>query len=248
MKVLAVDTSTMVSTCAVLDDEKILGEYSLNQEVTHSENLVPMIKEMLDNLGLKASDIDLYGVATGPGSFTGLRIGIATVKSLAHVFDKPIVGVSTLEGLAFNLPYKGIIVPMIDARRNRVYTGIYRWENGNIISIIEPTIMEIDALLEYLNKNYNNIMVNGNGATLYKDKIMSTLGEKVKLAPVGLNGCRAASICELSLLKWKEGKVNDYYTLVPNYLRESQAQRELRKKESGNYGYINSRNEGSRSR
>lgn len=248
MKVLAVDTSTMVSTCAVLDDEKILGEYSLNQEITHSENLVPMIKEMLDNLGLKASDIDLYGVATGPGSFTGLRIGIATVKSLAHVFDKPIVGVSTLEGLAFNLPYKGIIVPMIDARRNRVYTGIYRWENGNIISIIEPTIMEIDALLEYLNKNYNNIMVNGNGATLYKDKIMSTLGEKVKLAPVGLNGCRAASICELSLLKWKEGKVNDYYTLVPNYLRESQAQRELRKKESGNYGYINSRNEGSRSR
>lgn len=248
MKVLAVDTSTMVSTCAVLDDEKILGEYSLNQEVTHSENLVPMIKEMLDNLGLKASDIDLYGVATGPGSFTGLRIGIATVKSLAHVFDKPIVGVSTLEGLAFNLPYKGIIVPMIDARRNRVYTGIYRWENGNIISIIEPTIMEIAALLEYLNKNYNNIMVNGNGATLYKDKIMSTLGEKVKLAPVGLNGCRAASICELSLLKWKEGKVNDYYTLVPNYLRESQAQRELRKKESGNYGYINSRNEGSRSR
>ena len=103
-------------------------------------------------------------------------------------------------------------------------------------------------LLEYLNKNYNNIMVNGNGATLYKDKIMSTLGEKVKLAPVGLNGCRAASICELSLLKWKEGKVNDYYTLVPDYLRESQAQRELRKKESGNYGYINSRNEGSRSR
>ena len=100
MKVLAVDTSTMVSTCAVLDDEKILGEYSLNQEVTHSENLVPMIKEMLYNLGLKASDIDLYGVATGPGSFTGLRIGIATVKSLAHVFDKPIVGVSTLEGLA----------------------------------------------------------------------------------------------------------------------------------------------------
>lgn len=244
MKVLAVDTSTMISTCAVLDDEKILGEYSLNQEITHSENLVPMIKEMLDNLELSISDINLYGVATGPGSFTGLRIGIATVKSFAHVFDKPIVGVSTLEGLAFNLPCKGIVVPMIDARRNRVYTGIYRWENGNIINIIEPTIMEIDILLEYLNKNYNNIMVNGNGATLYKDKIISILSDKVKLAPIGLNGCRAASICELSLLKWKEGKVNDYYTLVPDYLRESQAQRELRKKESGNYGYINSRNEG----
>lgn len=232
MKVLSVDTSTMISTCAVLDDEKILGEYSLNQEITHSENLVPMIKEMLDNLDLKVSDIDLYGVATGPGSFTGLRIGIATIKSFAHVFDKPIVGVSTLEGLAFNLPCRGIVVPMIDARRNRVYTGIYKWENGNIINIMEPTIMEIEDLLEDLNKDYHHIMVNGNGATLYKDRI-STLGEKVELAPIGLNGCRASSICELSLLKWKEGKADNYYTLVPDYLRESQAQRELRKKESG---------------
>ncbi len=137
MRVLAIDTSTMVSTCAILEDEKLLGEYSLNQEITHSENLVPMIKEMLDNLELNISHIDLYGVAIGPGSFTGLRIGIATIKAFAHVFDKPMVGVSTLEGLAFNLPYRGIIVPMIDARRNRVYTGIYKWENGNIINIMK---------------------------------------------------------------------------------------------------------------
>ena len=243
MRVLAIDTSTMVSTCAILEDEKLLGEYSLNQEITHSENLVPMIKEMLDNLELNISHIDLYGIAIGPGSFTGLRIGIATIKAFAHVFDKPMVGVCTLEGLAFNLPYRGIIVPMIDARRNRVYTGIYRWENGNIINIMEPTIMEVDALLEYLNQNYDNIMINGNGSTLHKDNIISTLGEKVELAPIGLNGCRAASICELSLLKWKKGQVDNYYTLVPDYLRESQAQRELRKKESGNHGYINSRNE-----
>ena len=103
MKVLGLDTSTMMTTCAVLDDENLLGEYSLNQDMTHSENLVPMIKEILDNLNLEVSDIDLYGVSIGPGSFTGLRIGIATVKSLAHVFNKPIVGISTLEGLAFNL-------------------------------------------------------------------------------------------------------------------------------------------------
>ena len=235
MKILAVDTSTMIATCAVLDEEKLLGEFSINQEMTHSENLVPMIKEVLDNLNLKVSDIDLYGVAIGPGSFTGLRIGIATVKSFAHVFDKPIVGVSTLEGLAFNLPYnKGTIVPMIDARRDRVYTGIYRWDMGNLSNIMEPSIMKIEELLEILNKDHSDIMVNGNGTLLHKDKIFSVLDGKVELAPIGLNGCRAASIAELSLKKYRNGESNNYYSLVPEYLRESQAQRELRKKESGN--------------
>jgi len=232
LKVLAVDTSTMIATCAVIDEEKLLGEFSISQEMTHSENLVPMIKEVLDNLDLKISDIDLYGVAVGPGSFTGLRIGIATVKSFAHVFRKPIVGVSTLEGLAFNLPYNGIIVPMIDARRDRVYTGIYRRGMGNLSNILEPSIMEIDELLKILKKDYDNVMVNGNGALLHKDRILNTLGEKVELAPIGLNGCKGASIAELSYQKWKEGETQDYYSLVPDYLRESQAQRELRKKES----------------
>lgn len=231
---LAVDTSTMMATCAVLDDERLLGEYSLNQEMTHSENLVPMIKEVLDNLNLRVPDIDLYGVAIGPGSFTGLRIGIATLKSLAHVYDKPIIGISTLEGLAFNCTYNGIIVPMIDARRNRVYTGIYRKEKGGLINILEPTIMEIEELLELLNKDYDNMMVNGNGVLLYRDIILSRLSEKVELAPIGLNGCRAASIGELSLLKVDKENKDNYYNLVPDYLRESQAQRELKKKESGN--------------
>lgn len=233
MKVLAVDTSTMIATCAVLDEEKLLGEFSLNQEMTHSENLVPMIKEMLDNLNLKISDIDLYGVAVGPGSFTGLRIGIATIKSFAHVFNKPIVGVSTLEGLAFNLPYEGIIVPMIDARRDRVYTSIYKSHMGNLSNILKPSIMEINELLEILNKDYENIIVNGNGVLLHKDRILNKLKDKVKVAPIGLNGCKAASIAELSLEKWENGETQNYYSLVPDYLRESQAQRELRKKESG---------------
>ena len=230
MKVLAVDTSTMIATCAVLDEEKLLGEFSLNQEMTHSENLVPMIKEMLDNLNLRIEDIDLFGVATGPGSFTGLRIGIATVKSFAHVFDKPIVGVSTLEGLAFNLPYDGYIVPMIDARRDRVYTGIYNRIKGNLINAVEPTIMKVDKLLELLREDYDKIMVNGNGTFIYQDIIMDILKDKVDIAPVNLNSCRASSIAELALIKYKEGYRDNYYDLVPNYLRESQAQRELRKK------------------
>lgn len=231
MKTLAVDTSTMMATCALLDEDRLLGEFSLNQDMTHSENLVPMIKEMLDNLNLKVKDIDLFGVAIGPGSFTGLRIGIATIKSFAHVFDKPVIGVSTLEGLAFNLPYNGYIVPMIDARRNRIYTGIYNRIKGNLINIVEPTIMEVDKLMELLQEEYDHIIVNGNGTLVYRDIILEALGDQVIIAPKNLNSCRASSIGELALLKYKEGQRDSYYHLVPEYLRESQAQRELRKRD-----------------
>lgn len=231
MKTLAVDTSTMMATCALLDEDRLLGEFSLNQDMTHSENLVPMIKEMLDNLNLKVKDIDLFGVAIGPGSFTGLRIGIATIKSFAHVFDKPVIGVSTLEGLAFNLPYNGYIVPMIDARRNRIYTGIYNRIKGNLINIVEPTIMEVDKLMKLLQKEYDHIIVNGNGTLVYRDIILEALGDQVIMAPKNLNSCRASSIGELALLKYKEGQRDSYYHLVPEYLRESQAQRELRKRD-----------------
>ncbi|HHV39143.1 MAG TPA: tRNA (adenosine(37)-N6)-threonylcarbamoyltransferase complex dimerization subunit type 1 TsaB [Tepidimicrobium sp.] len=233
MKVLAIDTSTMMASCAVLDGNKMLGEYSINQELTHSENLVPMIKEMLNNLNLNISDIDLYGVAIGPGSFTGLRIGVATMKSFAHVFHKPIVGISTLEGLAYNLTFSGVIVPMIDARRDRVYTGIYRWEKDNLENILEPCVLEIGKLLKILDKNYNSIMINGNGIHPYGDRVLQALKSKVMIAPIGLQECRAASIAELSLLKKDEYHKYNYYNLAPDYLKESQAQIELKRKESG---------------
>ena len=230
MKTLAVDTSTMMATCAVLDEDYLLGEFSLNQDMSHGENLVPMIKEVLDNLKLKPEDIDLYGVAIGPGSFTGLRIGVATVKSFAHVFNKPIIGVSSLEGLAFNLAYNGIIVPMIDARRNRVYTGIYKWEENNLLNIMETCTLEIDDLLEKL-MEYEDIIVNGNGVNLHRYRISDKLGDNVNFAPIALNECRASSIGELAIKKYNKGIRDNYYTLAPEYLKESQAQRDLKKKE-----------------
>ncbi|HEY8363125.1 MAG TPA: tRNA (adenosine(37)-N6)-threonylcarbamoyltransferase complex dimerization subunit type 1 TsaB [Tissierellaceae bacterium] len=230
MIVLALDTSTMISSCAVLDEEQVLGEYSLNQNETHSENLVPMIKEVLENLDLKVEDIDLYGVAIGPGSFTGLRIGVATVKALAHVFDKPVVGVSTLEALAYNLPNHKIIVPMIDARRDRVYTGIYTWQDGRIKTIMEPTVLEIDKLLDIL-EGYDELIVNGNGSVIHKEKINDRLKGKVRFSTMGNNFCRAISVGELALIKYKGGYVDNFYSLVPEYLKESQAQADLKKKE-----------------
>lgn len=200
MKILALDTSTMMSTCAVLDEEQVWGEYSLNQDETHSENLVPMIKEVLENLRLKVEDIDLYAVAIGPGSFTGLRIGVATVKAFAHVFNKPVVGVSSLEALAYNLPYHKIVVPMIDARRDRVYTGIYSWQDGRIKTIVEPTVMDINDLLDIL-EGYDEIVVNGNAAIIHREIINNRLRDKVRFSTLGNNSCRAVSIGELALIK-----------------------------------------------
>ena len=226
MKILALDTSTLMATCAIIDGDKILGEYSLNQDMSHSEKLVPMIKTILDGLSLGIKDIDLYGVSIGPGSFTGLRIGVATIKGFAHLFDKPLIGISTLEGLAFNLPYNNIIVPMIDARRDRVYTGIYTWEDRKIKTIMEPDVVEITDLMNILDK-YEKIIVNGEGSLVYKEIIKNSLGEKVQFSTISQNSCRASSIGELTLLKYIDGHRNDYYTLIPDYLRKTQAEREL---------------------
>ena len=225
MKILGIDTSTKIATIAVIDEDKVLGEYTLNQEMSHSENLIPMIKELLNNLYIKIEDIDLYGVAIGPGSFTGLRIGVAAIKSLAHLFQKPIVGVSTLQAMAYNLPYNEIVIPMIDARRDRVYTGIYSWENEGLKTIKADDVVEMEDLLNRL-KDYKSIVVNGDGSILYKDRLIDSLKD-VKFATKGQNICKATSICELALLKYNKGQVDDFYTLAPDYLRETQDQREL---------------------
>lgn len=233
MKILALDTSTNMASIAVMDENMLLGEYSLNQDLSHSENLLPMIKEILDSLNLKINDIDLYGVSIGPGSFTGLRIGVTTVKAFAHLFDKPIVGVSTLEALGFNLAYNNIVVPMIDARRNRVYTGIYTWENAELVTLMEADALEMDILLEKLANDYEKIVVNGNGTLLHRERIEKKLGSKVRFASIGDNSSRATSVGELALINYNKGQVDNYYTLAPDYLRKSQAERELDKKEQG---------------
>lgn len=226
MKILALDTSTLMATVAVIEDDKLIGEYSINQDMSHSENLVPMIIEVLKNLNFKIEDIDAYAVGVGPGSFTGLRIGIATMKGFAHVFDKPIIGVSTLEALAFNMAYSKVIIPMIDARRDRAYTAIYKWENEDLVEILEPQILEIEEILEIANK-YDEVYITGNASKVYEDIIKNNINTKYQIAKMGQNVCRASSIAEIGLNKLEQGLRDDYFTLAPSYLRETQAQREL---------------------
>ncbi|WP_202708697.1 tRNA (adenosine(37)-N6)-threonylcarbamoyltransferase complex dimerization subunit type 1 TsaB [Sporosalibacterium faouarense] len=231
MKILAIDTSSIVATCAIMDDEKLIGEYILNHKRTHSQKIMPIIEEILSSCDLKPEDIDVYAASVGPGSFTGLRIGVATVKGLAHAMNKSVVGISTIEALAFNIPYsEGIIVPMMDARRDRVYTGIYKWEDGDLCVIEEPDAIEVEELLDKLLKRNEKVIVNGDGAIVYKDKIIEGLGSKVLFAPKSVNMARAASVAELAMAKAKIGDVTSFMDLVPDYLRKSQAQREYDKK------------------
>jgi tRNA threonylcarbamoyladenosine biosynthesis protein TsaB len=219
-----------MTTCGVIDGDKLVGEYSLSQDMSHSEKLVPMIKEVLDSLNLTVDDIDLFAAAVGPGSFTGLRIGLATVKAFAHVTNKPIIGVSTLEALAYNLPFNDIVVPMLDARRDRVYTAIYKWKGNELEAIMKPCILEVTELLNILDRDHNKIVVNGDGSLVYKDMIIEKLKDKVRFSTIGQNMCKASSICELALLRYKKNEVDDFYTLAPDYLLETQAQREYRER------------------
>ncbi|MGF7059820.1 tRNA (adenosine(37)-N6)-threonylcarbamoyltransferase complex dimerization subunit type 1 TsaB [Brassicibacter mesophilus] len=233
MKVLAIDTSSIVATCAILDDDKLLAEYILNQKMTHSQTIMPMIKEMLDSCNLKPEDIDVYAAAQGPGSFTGLRIGIATIKGLAHATNKSVIGVPTLDALAFNLPFsEGIVVPIMDARRDRVFTGIYKWSSGGLCMLMEQSVLEVDELIQILKERSENIVFNGDGTLVYKDRLIKELGDRAIFAPKSTNMARAASVAELAMAKATEGNTDDLFDLAPNYLRESQAQREYNNRNS----------------
>lgn len=226
MKVLGIDTSTLMTTCAVMEDERLLGEFSLSLDMSHSEALVPMIQQLMDNLKLKISDMDLFAVAAGPGSFTGLRIGLATAKSFAHVTRKPIVGVSSLETLAMALPYQPIVAAMMDARRDRVFTGVYRMGKYPE-ELLSPDAIPVVELIEHLEGLDGNIVLVGDGAVTYADIFKSRLGNKAVFAPGHLNLSSASAVCRLGLKKYDEGNTEDLFVMAPEYLRDSQAQRIL---------------------
>ncbi len=230
MKILGLDTSTLMTTCAVIDDDNLIGEFSLSLDMSHSEALVPMIKSLLDNLNLRVEDMDGFAISTGPGSFTGLRIGLATAKAFSHVSNKPIIGVSSLQVLALNAVGHEIVVPMMDARRDRVFTGIYNLTGEGIKAILEPIAIKVAELIKILQQKQKPVYLIGDGATRYKDIFIEELGDKAKFLPGHLNLSRASSACILGRKRLIIGDVDNIYTLSPKYLRDSQAQRLKRNK------------------
>ena len=229
MKILSICTSTMISTCTIMEDGEIIGDCNINQQKTHSESLVPMIKNMLDNLNIDISEIDLYVMAKGPGSFTGLRIGMTTGKTLAQVFNKDVLGISTLEALAVSCLTDKYIVPLVDARGGRVYYGIYKWEDEKLVNKKEDSLIFMEDLVEELKKTDKDYLFVGEGSRIFKDLIEE---EKIgSLAIEPLNNCIGRGLCYLGEKYYSQGIKDDIYTLSPAYIRKSQAQRDLELRE-----------------
>jgi len=225
MKVLAVETSSAVISVAVVDEQRLLAEYILNQERNHSMKLMPVVELVLEDALLALKDIDVFAVAHGPGSFTGLRIGVATVKGLAQALKRPVVGVPTLDGLAFNLAYvRGLICPIMDARRAQVYTSVYRWSGNALERLEEYSAMSVEKLIEVLNKWDEPVHFCGDGIFAYRSVIEERMRSRAVFAPPTHALQRASSIAWLALERALAGDTQNYWELQPFYLRKSQAE------------------------
>lgn len=225
MIVLSVDTSTQNACAAIMSHEGLIAEYTISNKKTHSQNIMPMIEDMMQKSGLTMDMIDAFAVTVGPGSFTGLRIGMATVKTFSQVMKKPIVGVSTLEALAeSHIMTDNLICPIIDARRGDVYNALYK--EGKCVQ--SDRAININTLLEEI-KGQKVIFV-GDGALSYKDIIEETMGDDAIFSPHSTNTTRGANVCQVAFKKLDMGLSDDPYTLNPVYLRVSQAEREYAEK------------------
>lgn len=230
MNTLTIDTSTIVASAAILNEEKLVGEVIINHQKKHSEKLMVAIDHLLSDAGLSIKEIDVFGVIRGPGSFTGLRIGMATVKGFAQALNKPVVGVSTLESLAMNIPTtQGIICPILDAQRQETYTGIYRFDQGSLVTEMSDSVMDIQNLLEKLKNYKDDIYFLGDGVKRFSETLLAALpnGKKV---PQYLNMNKASSGAQIVLQKALKGEVLHYREIEPVYIRPSYAE----EKKNGN--------------
>lgn len=213
MKILAIDTTSNICSTALLEDDKLIDENTINNGLTHSENLMPLIAGLLERNKLSLSDINLIAVCVGPGSFTGIRIGIASIKAMAEVYKIPVAEVTSLESLAMSTIKNDTIVALIDARNNQVYSGIF---DENIKLKEEYIADDINIVLEKVQK-YENVIFVGNGAILHQELI----NEKIKNAKFSENNDQNSFFVGLvGFEKFKNNELKDADTIMPIYLRK----------------------------
>ncbi|MBE6577837.1 MAG: tRNA (adenosine(37)-N6)-threonylcarbamoyltransferase complex dimerization subunit type 1 TsaB [Ruminococcaceae bacterium] len=228
MKILALDSSALIASVALCEDGKLLSEYTLNNKNTHSETLLPMIESMLSHFSMTLSDIDLFAASAGPGSFTGVRIGAATLKGLAFGSEKPCVEVSTLEALACNLlGFEGLICPVMNARRSQVYTALFRSDGKTLTRLMDDSAMAISELDELLSKYEERVMLCGDG---YDITVQAFNKTEIKYTPERLRHQSAFSVACVALELYGKGEHKSDTAFKVNYLRPSQAERELMNK------------------
>jgi tRNA threonylcarbamoyladenosine biosynthesis protein TsaB len=226
MKILAVDTTCLTASCAVVEDGRIIAELSTQHAKTHSQKLVPMIESMMNLLEMKLDAIDLFAAAIGPGSFTGLRIGVVTIKGLAYALKRPVVGIPSLDALAYSVKdFDGIICPMIDARNDQVYTALYESGSKDFKRLGDYMGIHRSELAEILKGYSSDILFLGDAASQHLDFFKTQLKERLFMADPVLYTPRASATALLAWKKASDGLYVSPFELEPLYLRKSQAER-----------------------
>ncbi len=247
MTIIGVESSALVASVAIMSDDRLVAEYTMNNKKTHSQTLLPMLDEIVRAAELNLNEVDAIAISKGPGSFTGLRIGSATAKGLGLALEKPLVEVSTLESMAYGLygVTDALICPIMDARRAEVYSGVYRFIEAdtaernetadcmkanctpvNLVSVCEENAGPLIELIEKLNAMALPVIFLGDGVPVYADLIADKMKVKYSFAPEHLSRQRAASVAALGMKMFTEGKTVDASEHAPTYLRVSQAERE----------------------
>lgn len=234
MKILSLDSATESATAAIIEDNKLLGEITFNYKKQHSVIMMPMIDKLLINTGLSIQDMDGFVVSKGPGSFTGLRIGMATIKGLVQATKKPFISISSLDALANNLLVEDcIICPIIDALRGNVYTNFYTRNNGELSTLEFPKLLSVEQLINKLRGFNKKVYFLGDGTYKFKSILTESLNN-INFAPSHLNIVKASSLGEIGLKLLMDGKEDNVFSSSPIYLRLSQAEREYEEKLKSN--------------
>lgn len=222
MTILAIDTSNYTLGVALLNEDKVIGEFMTNIKVNHSIRAMPAIQNLMKDCGIEPNQLSKIVVAKGPGSYTGVRIGVTIAKTLAWSLNIPIIGISSLEILASSAGryFGGYIAPLFDARRGQLYTGLYEYQNGEIKTIVaDQNVMNTDWV-ERLKSLDKPILFVGNDLPLHQDVIVKALGEKAIFAEITEHNPRPS---ELGFLG-KDRPAGDVHTFVPNYIRLVEAE------------------------
>lgn len=240
MRILAFETSAKAASVAIVEDESLISESYQNTGLTHSQTILAMAESMMASCGLSPKDIDAVAVAGGPGSFTGVRIGVAAAKGFAWGRELPLYGVSTLEAMALSLgQHSGIVCAAMDARRNQVYNALFQGNNGKLLRLREDRAISLTELGEDLRAFSEDIFLVGDGALLCYNSLNGTI-PRLHLAPEHRRHQRASGVGLAALELIRSGANGDAGTMQPNYLRLSQAEREraerLHRAEAGEIG------------
>lgn len=235
MKILSIETASNNCSVALLEDTTVIKELSICDENTHSQKLMPLISQIMEQTNLTLKDIDLFACDKGPGSFTGIRIGISTIKAFSDTFSKPILGISSLEALTHNITSEGYICSLVDAKHDNVYCSLSEYKQHTYTKIQNDSFENIYDLAKNLKKYNNFIFFVGNGSIVYQDVLKSELKEKaVIIDDPSLHITNAIHIGRVAFSKFLANPDQDYSSIEPLYLKKSSAEIELEAKSHAN--------------